>query len=124
MLLYNYIYFLGVFCYFSSETRIGDKKLSMDLYAKRVFPRTISYHLYFLCISEVWSMLYQSVGRAQSKECYFMFTFIFGIYLFLAVFHRKISVFIIFMSFSDELSNFRNRILTNQNSELVIKNRQ
>ena len=79
MLLYNYIYFLGIFCYFSSETRIGDKKLSMDLYAKRVFPRTISYHLYFLCISEVWSMLYQSVGRAQSKECYFMFTFIFGI---------------------------------------------
>ena len=74
-------------------------------------------------MSKVWSMLhYEPVGRVQSKECYFMSTYTF--WHFCAVFHQKISVFIIFISFSDEVSNFRNRTLTNQKSELVIRNCQ
>ena len=40
------------------------------------------------------------------------------------VFHHKICVFIIFISFSDKVSNFRNRILTNQKRELVVPNCQ
>ena len=49
------------------------------------------------------------------------------------VFHYKICVFIIFISFFisfffffffDEVSNFRNRILTNQKRELVVSNCQ
>ena len=38
----------------------------------------ISYHLYFLGIPKVWSILQQgSVGRVHSKECYFIFTYTF-----------------------------------------------
>ena len=33
-------------------------------------PLTTSFHLYFLCISKVWSMLHQgSLGQVQHKEC-------------------------------------------------------
>ena len=42
---------------------------------------------------------------------------------FFVFFHQKI-VFIIFISFFDEVSSFRNRILTNQKPELVIRNCQ
>ena len=42
---------------------------------------TISFHLYFLRISKVWSMLHDgSVGQVQSKECYFMLTCTFVIF--------------------------------------------
>ena len=41
-------------------------------------PLIISDHLYFLRVSEVWSMFHhQSVGRFQSKRCYCMFTYTF-----------------------------------------------
>ena len=41
-------------------------------------PLTIYFHLYFLCISKVWSMLHhRSVGQVQIKECYFIFTYTF-----------------------------------------------
>ena len=38
-------------------------------------------------------------------------------FLFFVILHQKISVFIIFISFSDEILNFCNRILTNQKLE-------
>ena len=41
---------------------------------------------------------------------------------FVIVFHQKIRVLIIFISYFDEVSNFCNRILTNQKPELVIRN--
>ena len=37
------------------------------------------------------------VGRVQSKECYFMFTYILLAYVF--VFHQKICVFVFFIYF-------------------------
>ena len=40
------------------------------------------------------------------------------------VFHQENCAFIIFISFFSEVTNFRNRILTNQNPELVIRNCQ
>ena len=43
---------------------------------------------------------------------------------FFVVFHQKICVFIIFISFSDKVSNFRNKILTNLKPELMIRNCQ
>ena len=90
---------------------------------KQCVPLTIFYHLYFLGISKVSSMLHHgSVGRVHSKECYFLFA-----YTFLAFFYRflsKILCFIIFTSFFDEVSNFRYRTLTNQKPELVIINCQ
>ena len=68
-------------------------------------PLTISYHLYLLCMSKVWSMLHLgSVGQVQSKESCFMFTDMFLV--------KKV----VFLSFSFlfliEVSNFYNRILT------------
>ena len=66
-------------------------------------------------------------GRMLSEECYIMLTYtFFGIFFFflVCVFHQKICVFIIFISAFDEASNFRNRILTNQKPELVIRNCQ
>ena len=38
-------------------------------------PLAVSYHLYFLCISKVSSLLYHGlVGQVHSKEYYLMFT--------------------------------------------------
>ena len=45
------------------------------------------------------------------------YTFLAFFFVFFFVFHYKICVFIIFISFFDEVSNFRNRILTNQKHE-------
>ena len=45
-------------------------------------------------------------------------------YTFFVVFHHKICVFIVFISFFDKVSNFLNRILTNQKCELVASNCQ
>ena len=77
---------------------------------------TISYHLHFLRISQVSSMLHHgSVGQVQSKECYFIITYTF--LAFFCCFTSKICVFIIFISFFDEVSNFGNRILNSQKPE-------
>ena len=39
---------------------------------------TVSYHVYLIRTSKVWSMLdHGSVGQFQNKECYFMFTYTF-----------------------------------------------
>ena len=81
-------------------------------------PLTISYHLYILRISKVSSILHHgSVGRVHSDECYFIFKYTYLTFFFVLFFIKKIRVFIIFISFFDELSNFRNRKLTNQKPE-------
>ena len=76
----------------------------------------------------LWSM-FLITGQwrwVQSKKCYFMFTYTFLAFLFVVavIFHQKICVFIIIISFFDVVSNFCNRILTNQKTELVIGNCQ
>ena len=95
---------------------------------------TISYHLCFLHISIISRKLYhrsvgsvgsmRSVGsvgfRVQSRDCYFMVTYIFFGKFF--KFHQKIYVFIISISFFDEVLNFCNGILASQKPELVIRN--
>ena len=62
-------------------------------------------------------MLYHgSVRRFHSKVCYFIFTY--TLLAFLVVFSfKKICLF-------DEVSNFQNRILTNQKPEYEIRNYQ
>ena len=49
---------------------------------------------------------------------------IFFCFFWFFVFHHKICVLIMFISFFDEATNFRNRILTNQNNELMPPNCQ
>ena len=85
-------------------------------------PRTISYHLYFLRICKVWSMLHQGQwNEFRIKKAilclYILFSLFFSFFI-------KNCVFIISISFLDEVSNFRNRILTNQKPKLVMRNCQ
>ena len=69
--------------------------------------------IYFFRLSKLWSISHHgSVGRGH-KKCYLML-FLFFIIKF---------VFLSFFFF-DEVSNFRNRILTNQKRELVVSNCQ
>ena len=90
------------------------------LYFMSVFPLTIFYHLYFLWISKVLSMLqHRSVGWVHSRECYFIIHKL-SWHFFFFFFHQKICFFIIFNSF-DEVSKFRNRIPINQKPEWVIR---
>ena len=63
-----------------------------------------------------------SVGRVHSQECFFMFKYTFLV--FFVAFHQKICLFFIFISFSDEELNFRNKLLTNQKPEEVVTNFQ
>ena len=81
--------------------------------------------IYFLHLSKVWRMLHHGSVRLVHKKCYLIILCTFLAFLFCCcccccfVFHHKICVFIIFISFSDKVSNFRNKILTNQKRELV-----
>ena len=70
------------------------------------------------------------VGEFQNKNFKFSPTF-FGVFIVVVVvvvvvvvFHHKICTFIIFISFVDDVSKFRNRILTNRKHELVVSNCQ
>ena len=60
-------------------------------------------------------------GDFQIKTLLYIFIYFFGYFF---VFCHKISVFIIFNSFFDEVSNFHNRILANQKHELAVSNCQ
>ena len=82
---------------------------------------TMSYHLYF-SVSLKFGVFYiiSQWGEFTVKNAIlYFYTF-----LFFVILHQKISVFIIFISFSDEVLNFCNRILTNQKLEQVIRNCQ
>ena len=80
--------------------------ICMD-YAECV-PLTTSYHLYFL--SKVRSYIKRQWRDFTVKNIQILFLF----------FNKKNCVFIIFIFFY-EVSNFRNRILTNPKPELVIR---
>ena len=74
--------------------------------------------IYFLRLSKVWSMLHQGSVWLVHKKCYLMllsFMYPFGFFL---------CAFIISISFFNKVSNFRNKILTNQKRELVVSNCQ
>ena len=78
--------------------------------------------IYFLRLSKVWSISHHgSVGRGH-KKCYLML-FLFFITKFVFLSFSFLSFFLSFFFF-DEVSNFRNRILTNQKRELVVSNCQ
>ena len=72
---------------------------------KECVPLTIFYHLHFLRISKVWSMLhYGSIGRVQNKECYFIFTYNFAAF-FLFLIKKLAFVFFIFFLNQSESRN-------------------
>ena len=78
--------------------------------------------IYFLRLSKVWSISHHgSVGRGH-KKCYLLL-FLFFIIKFVFLSFSFLSFFLSFFFF-DEVSNFRNRILTNQKRELVVSNCQ
>ena len=60
----------------------------------------------------------QVSGRVHNKSATESFHMLF--WHFVVVFHHEISVFVIFISFFNEVSNFRKKILTKQKRELVV----
>lgn len=76
--------------------------------------------IYCLRLCNVWSILHHgSVGWVHKKMSLNACIYFFGI-----AFHYKFCVSIIFISFSYEVSYFRNRILTDQKHKLVFSNCQ
>ena len=85
---------------------------------KECVPQTISYHLYILRITKVWSLSHHgSVVRVYGKECCFIFTY--TILAFFCCFLSKKICFYHFYFFFHEVSqsNFYDRILTNHTPE-------
>ena len=77
--------------------------------------------IYFLRLSKVWSISHHgSVGRGHKKCNLILFLFFIIKFVFLSF--SFLSFFLLF--FFDEVSNFRNRILTSQKRELVVFNCQ
>ena len=89
---------------------------------KEYVPPAISYHLYFLLIFLSTYIFYIITYIFRVSNELSVYIYIFGI--FLLFFIKKNCVFIIFVSFFDKVSNFRNGILTNQKPGLVIRNCQ
>ena len=91
----------------------------------------LSFSFYFQNDSNIFSPSFLKFGAYYItgqwgefiKQCYLMHlcTFVAFFFFFL---HHKICVFIIFISFFDEVSNFRNRILTNQKREFIVSSCQ
>ena len=78
---------------------------------------TISYHLYFLCISKILSSYITGQwGKFTVKNATLCF-YIYFLDIFCYFSSKKKCVFIIFISFFDEVSNCRNSLLTNQKPE-------
>ena len=82
-----------------------------DKYNCNVSPRACSTD------NRVWNM---SLVWVQNKQCYLLFHILLRYFF---IFHHKIYVFIVFISFFfDKVSNFHNRIPNNQKEVLVIRN--
>ena len=69
-------------------------------------PLTISYHLYFLRISKVWSMLHHGSVGAGSEQRMLLYVYIYFFGIFLLCFHQEISVFSMFIPFFFVIKNF------------------
>ena len=105
---------------YTDHTKAYYLKTSM---LRSVFPYKMT-SIYFLRPSKVWTMLqHGSVWLILTNYCYSIVLCTF-LEFFCCFSRHRICVFIIFISFSDKVSNFRNRILTNQKRELVVSNCQ
>lgn len=97
---------------------------------KECFPPTISYHLYYLRISKVWSMLHhKSVGRVQGKQSISQFTYTFLAFLLLFYVKKFASIIFICFLFVCFVSLMKYQISAhrtshNQKPELMIRNCQ
>ena len=69
-----------------------------------------------LRIRKAWNILTLRIDRTTLSICALIRHFFVDF-----LFHQKSCAFVIFISFFDELSNFRNRILTNQTPKLVVR---
>ena len=77
--------------------------------------------MYFLNLSEIRSII-TSVVTGVTSEKVLHNAFLYFLVIFFVVLHYKSFFVIIFISFLDVVSNFCNRILTNQKQELVVSN--
>ena len=79
---------------------------------------TISYHLYFLHISKLWSIFHQ--GLVHNKECYFTFTNTF-LPFFCCFSSENLCFYYFRFLFWWSINKFRKQNINNQKQELVIK---
>ena len=77
---------------------------------------------YFFGLSNVWSILHQGLVERVHKKVINAIIYFFC--LVFVDFRYKICVFIIFISFFDEVSNFCNSIYTNKKRESMVSNCQ
>ena len=83
------------------------------------------YHFIFLRLSYVWSMLHYITDQwGEFKLNTLLYVFIYFFSTFLLFFIINFLILSFSFLFFDEVSNFRNRILTNQKHELVDSNCQ
>ena len=76
--------------------------------------------IYFLRLSKVWSILHHgSVGWLHKRMLLNALLYFFGVFLLFFIIK-----FVFLSCFYHAVPNFRNRILTNQNRELVVSNCQ
>ena len=83
-------------------------------------PLTSSYHPYFLDIFKVWACYITGQWGEFSVKNATLYLHI--LFWYFVVFAQQKNIFIIFISCFDEVSNFRNRMLTNQKPKYVIRN--
>ena len=86
--------------------------------------RLTKWHQYIFSVSLKFEACYITGqwGEFREKNAATCLQILF--WYFFIVFLHKICVFVIFISFFDKVSNFRNRILTNQKRKLVVSNCQ
>ena len=106
---------------FSNQNKKSTKTATLQCVPLTISDQLISVSLKFRAcyITSQWGEF--RIKNDIMQLLYVFFTLSFDIFI---VFHHKICVVIIFVSFFDEVLNSRNRILTNQKQELVIRNCQ
>ena len=99
------------------------RKMGKGTYKRKKLPNfgcvcLIKWHQYIFSVSLKFRAYYITGQWGEFiNKWYLMLLYTF--LAFFAVFYHKMCVFIIFVSFFDEVSNFLNMILTNQKRELV-----
>ena len=85
-------------------------------------PLTVSFDLYFFRHSQVFCMLHHcSQDEFTIRNAILYFHVLSWHFFFVVLFHYKIFAFIVFIPFVDNVSNFRNKMLTNQKLDLMAR---
>ena len=112
-------------CSVRPEARISEEeprtRLKLHVYGN-IMGMFTGYMIAMVCHQDGMEKRWEGGASSEQTMLLYVYIYFFGIF---CCFHQKKLCFvicIIFISFFDEVSNFRNRILTNQKPELTIRN--